>query len=472
MSSLTRRALLSGAAAAALPLTAAKRKPNVIWMMADDLGYGDLGCYGQKTIQTPNIDKLAAQGLRFTGAYAGCTVCAPSRSCLMTGLNTGHTPIRCNVGGAPLLPEERTVANLFKDAGYNTALCGKWGLGDIGTTGVPWKHGFDEFTGFLHQAHAHFQYPRYLYSNDKELPLKGNDKPGRQTYANDVMNERALDFIRRNKANPFYLYLSWTLPHFEPHVPEDSMAPYRGKVPNGEPYSTKNDRLKAQNEVGPAYAGMVSRVDRYVGTVAALLRELNLEEDTLLFFTSDNGGIMGRFQHDYFHNTAGLRGQKTTMYEGGIRVPMIARWPGRIAAGKTSGFVWYFPDFLPTAAEVAQTAAPKGLDGFSVLPTLTGKRQKPHESLYWELPRYDQKTKSFLKEKPMAALRRGTMKLVRPKAGAQVELYDLAADRGETTNLALKKPDVASRMETEMNASRTEPRPQSEPPHPWWDVRS
>ncbi|MCC6294227.1 MAG: sulfatase-like hydrolase/transferase, partial [Bryobacterales bacterium] len=220
MNPITRRELLAGAAASVLPLHGAAKKPNVIWMMADDMGYGDLGCYGQKSIKTPNIDKLATQGTRFTDAYAGCTVCAPSRSCLMTGLHTGHTPIRCNVGGAPLLPEERTVANVMKDAGYNTGLFGKWGLGDINTTGVPWKHGFDEFVGFLHQAHAHFQYPRFLYDNDKELHLKGNDTPGRQTFANDVMNQRALDFVRRNKSNPFYLYLSWTVPHFEPHVPE------------------------------------------------------------------------------------------------------------------------------------------------------------------------------------------------------------------------------------------------------------
>ena len=472
MNSIKRRELLTGATAAALPLRAAAKKPNIIWMMADDLGYGDVGFNGQKAIQTPNLDKLATQGLRFTDAYAGCTVCAPSRSCLMTGLHTGHTPIRCNTGGAPLLPEERTVADLLHDAGYKTGLFGKWGLGNIGTTGVPWKHGFDEFFGFLHQAHAHFQYPRFLYSNDKEYPLKGNDNPGRQTYGNDVMNERALDFVRRNKSNPFYLYLSWTVPHFEPHVPDDSMAPYRGKVPKGEPYVNPAGRLLRQDELGPAYAGMVSRVDRYVGAVMALLKELKLEEDTLVFFTSDNGGVMGGFQNDFFQNTAGLRGQKTTMYEGGIRVPMVARWPGRIAAGKTSPYYWNFADFLPTAADVADAKAPAGIDGFSVLPTLLGKKQKPHESLYWELPRYDGKTKEFRKENPMAAMRRGTMKLVRPKPDAAVELYDLAADRSEKTDLAAKMPDVVAGMEKQLNAMRTEPRAQSEPPHPWWEARS
>lgn len=472
MNSISRRELLAGAAASVFPLRGAARKPNIIWMMADDMGYGDLGCYGQKSIKTPNIDRLATQGTRFTDAYAGCTVCAPSRSCLMTGLNTGHTPIRCNVGGAPLLPEERTVANLLKDSGYNTGLFGKWGLGDINTTGVPWKHGFDEFVGFLHQAHAHFQYPRFLYDNDKELHLKGNDTPGRQTYANDVMNQRALDFVRRNKSNPFFLYLSWTVPHFEPHVPDESRAPYRGRIPNGEPYVNPQGRLKRQDELGPTYAGMVSRIDDYTGALLSLLRELKLEEDTLIFFTSDNGGVMGKFHGDYFNNTAGLRGQKTTMYEGGIRVPMIVRWPGKVASGKTNPFVWYFPDFLPTAAEVAGAKAPSGIDGFSVLPTLLGKQQKPHESLYWELPRYDAKTKSFRNEKPMSAMRRGTMKILRPKPDAAVELYDLAADRSEKTDLAVKMPDVARRMEQQLLAARTEPRQQDEPLHPWWDARS
>jgi arylsulfatase A len=206
--------------------------------------------------------------------------------------------------------------------------------------------------------------------------------------------------------------------------------------------------------------------------VMALLKELKLEEDTLVFFTSDNGGVMGGFHNDFFQNTAGLRGQKTTMYEGGIRVPMVARWPGRIAAGKTSPYYWNFADFLPTAADVADAKAPAGIDGFSVLPTLLGKKQKPHESLYWELPRYDGKTKEFRKENPMAAMRRGTMKLVRPKPDAAVELYDLAADRGEKTDLAAKMPDVAAGMEKQLSAMRIEPRAQSEPPHPWWEARS
>jgi arylsulfatase A-like enzyme len=468
---MQRRTFLSALGGSALAAAPA-RKPNIIWMMADDLGYGDLGCYGQKWIRTPNLDRLAAEGTRFTEAYAGCTVCAPSRSVLMTGLHTGHTPIRSNPGGVPLLPEERTVADLLKGAGYRTGLFGKWGLGDIGTTGVPWKHGFDEFFGFLHQAHAHFQYPRFLYSNDREYPLPGNDQPGRQTYANDVMTEKALDFVRRARSQPFFLYVSWTVPHFEPHVPEDSLAEYRGKIPNGAPYSDKRGRLKPQPELGPAYAGMVTRMDRYAGQLLSLLKQLELERDTLVFFTSDNGGMFAGFENDFFRNTAGLRGQKGNLYEGGIRVPMIARWPGRIAAGRVSDFAWAFQDFLPTAAEVAGVAAPKGIDGISVLPVLLGKAQKPHEELYWELPRYDGARKVFQDEVPMQAMRRGRWKAVRPKPNGPVELYDLAADRAESKDLAAARPELAAEFDRRLKGARTPPRPQQEPPHPWWDARS
>jgi arylsulfatase A len=469
---MNRRSFFSTLAAAAAAAQSG-RKPNIVWMMADDMGYGDPGCYGQKWIHTPHIDKLAAEGLRFTDGYAGCTVCAPSRSVLMTGLHAGHTPIRSNPGGAPLLASEHTVADLLHQAGYANGLFGKWGLGDIGTTGVPWKHGFDEFFGFLHQAHAHFQYPRFLYSNEKEYPLKGNDHPGRQTYGNDVMLEKAVDFIGRRKDGPFFLYYSPTIPHFEPHVPEDSMAPYRGKVPNGKPYSTPNGRLKAQNELGPAYAGMISRLDRYVGQIMARLHELNLDRDTLVFFTSDNGGVMPDFENDFFRNTGGFRGRKTTMYEGGLRVPLIARWPGRVPAGKVSHFAWSFEDFLPTAAELAGVAAPKNIDGFSVLPTLVGKDQKPHEFLYWELPRYNgPKTGTFRDELPIQAMRRGDLKAVRSEPDGPVEVYDLAKDPAESEDLAPSRPELAKEFDKRLREARTPPRPQTEPPHPWWDARS
>ena len=468
---MNRRSFLLTLGAPAL-VAQTSRKPNIIWFMADDLGWGDVGCYGQKWIHTPNIDRLAAEGMRFTDGYAGCTVCAPSRSVLMTGLHGGHTPIRSNPGGVALLPEEQTVADVLRAAGYRTGLFGKWGLGDINTTGVPWKHGFDEFFGTLHQAHAHFQYPRFLYSNEKEYPLPGNDSPGRQTYANDVINEKSLDFIRRHRGQPFFLYCSPTMPHYEPHVPEDSIAEYRGKIPNGEAYVEKNGRLKRQDELGPAYAGMVTRVDRYLGNVLRVLRELNLDNDTIVFFTSDNGGMMQHFNHDFFRNTGSLRGQKGDFYEGGVRVPLIARWPGRIRPGQVSSFAWGFQDFLPTAAAIAGVPSPSGIDGISVLPTLLGRSQPPHQYLYWELPRYIAASGGFREELPLQAMRRGDWKAVRPKPGGPLEIYNLKDDPGESKDLAAARPDLVAEFERRLRAARTPPRTQKENPHPWWDARS
>jgi len=468
---MKRRELFSLASAAFLAAQTPRRRPNIIWFMADDLGLGDVGCYGQKIIQTPNIDRLAREGIRFTEAYAGCTVCAPSRSALMTGLHTGHTPIRSNPGGCPLLPGETTVADLLKQAGYRTGLFGKWGLGDIQSEGVPWKHGFDEFFGFLHQAHAHFQYPSFLYSNDKEYPLAGNANNGRQTFANDVMNEKSLDFIRRHKDQAFFLYASPTIPHFEPHVPEDSLAAYRGKVPNGN--YKGGPRLKAQPELGPAYAGMVSRLDGYLGRILDLLKELKLENDTLVFFTSDNGGMMGNFEQDHFRNTGIYRGQKGNFYEGGIRVPMVARWPNKIKPGSTSAHAWAFWDFLPTACELAGVKPPSGLDGISVVPALLGKKQKAHDYLYWELPEYDNKALKFQYDKPVfQALRKGNWKAIRPRGGQPVELYDLAKDPIEKNNLAAANPKLTAELDALLKSAHRDPRPQTEHAHPWWEAKS
>ncbi|HEY3377901.1 MAG TPA: sulfatase-like hydrolase/transferase, partial [Armatimonadota bacterium] len=280
---MNRRTFIPSLAAAPAFLSAqTHRRPNIVWIMADDMGPGDLGCYGQKYIRTPNLDRLAAEGMLFRTSYAGCTVCAPSRSTLMTGQHTGHTPIRSNPGGVPLLAGETTIAEVLKSAGYTTGLFGKWGLGDIGTEGVPWKHGFDEFFGTLHQAHAHFQYPRFLYDNAKEFPLEGNVDGARVTYANDVIASRAVDFIRRKKNTPFFLYHSPTMPHFEPQVPEDSLAEYRGKFPMGKPWSQPSGRLKAQPDIRTAYAAMVSRVDRYVGSIMNELKQQGIDRDTIV----------------------------------------------------------------------------------------------------------------------------------------------------------------------------------------------
>lgn len=466
---LTRRQFVATSLAAAAA-QAQTRRPNIVWIMADDMGMAEAGCYGQKYIKTPNIDKLAREGTAYDEAYAGCAVCAPSRSVLMTGLHGGHTPIRSNPGGVPILPGETTVAELLKTAGYRTGLFGKWGLGDIGSEGVPWKHGFDEFYGFLHQAHAHFQYPQFLYDRDEKSKLAGNSDTAKQTYANDAMADRAVDFITRHKDGPFFLYYSPTIPHFEPLVPEDSMAEYRGKFPMGQPYGKPGGRLSPQPDLRTAYAGMVSRVDRYVGRIMAELAKHGLDRDTVVFFTSDNGAVMPNIDN-FFQSMGKYRGNKGTMYEGGLRVPMIARWPGKIAAGKRSNFPWYFADFLPTACELAGVKnLPPKIDGQSVVPALLGKQQKPHEVMYWEMPRY--KAGEFIDEIPMQALRNGRWKALRAKANGPVEVYDLQTDPSEKNNLADSNPEQTKRLTKLLGESRTKPRPQKELPHPWWDARS
>jgi len=470
---MQRRTFLPALAAAPAVLRAqSQRRPNIVWIMADDLGFGDLGCYGQKYIRTPHIDKLAAEGTLFRTAYAGCTVCAPSRSTLMTGQHGGHTPVRSNPGGVPIVAGETTVAEVLKSAGYATALCGKWGLGDIGSEGVPWKHGFDEFFGTLHQAHAHFQYPRFLYDNGKEYRLAGNENMGRKTYANDVIADRAVDFIRRKKDGPFFLYHSPTMPHFEPHVPEDSLAEYRGKFPMGKPWSQANGRLKAQADVRTAYAGMVTRVDSYVGRIMAELKAQGVDRETIVFFTSDNGATLPELGETFFGSAGACRGHKGNLYEGGVRAPMISRWPGHVPAGRKSDFIWYFPDFFPTAAELAGARHNAKVDGISVVAALLGKEQKPHEMLYWENPGYNWKTQEFAPGVPMQAMRRGDMKAVRPKQNGPVEVYDLAKDPSETTDLVAARPELGAQFDKLLRAARTEPRVQKEPPHGWWEARS
>lgn len=444
------------------------RPPNIVWIMADDLGYGDLGCYGQTIIRTPNIDRAAAEGTRFTSAYAGCTVCAPSRSVLMTGKHMGHTSVRSNPGGVPLLADDVTVAQVLKPAGYATGAFGKWGLGDIGTDGVPWKHGFDEFFGYLHQVHAHFYYPRFLYHNGSEYPLAGNEGGRRTTYSHDVIAAKALDFIRRHQARPFFCYMPFTIPHWELLVPEDSLAEYRGKVREDRPFIDKSGHYARQDEPHAAYAGMITRLDRDVGRVLALIAELGLDRDTMLFITSDNGGALRLLNDDYFRSCGPFRGNKQNLYEGGIRVPMIARRPGFVPAGRVSDFPWMFEDLLPTAAALAGASPPASLDGMSVLPLLQGREQAHHEFLYWELPSYDDNTGVFAQEIPMQALREGNWKLVRPKPGTALELYNLKDDPGETRDLASSQPDVLRRLQRRLENVRTEPRPQRQPPPPHW----
>jgi arylsulfatase A-like enzyme len=433
---MNRRNFLMSASCAAVA-AAADRKPNIVLIVLDDLGSGDLGCYGQRHIRTPNIDRLAREGMRFTSAYAGATVCAPSRAVLMTGLHGGHAPVRANAGTIPILDADLTVAEVLRSAGYATGGFGKWGLGDARTPGMPAKQGFDEFFGYLHQVHAHSYYPEFLWDNERKYELpKGR-------YSADAISERTRDFIRRNQARPFFAYACWTLPHSRFEVPD--VGPYAGQSwPEGH----------------KTYAAMVTRADTHVGEVLALLRELDLERDTIVMVTSDNGAHSGKEKgFEFFRSNGDLRGEKGQVYEGGIRVPLIVRWPGKIRAGSTSGHLTAFCDMLPTLAEIAAARTPKGLDGISIVPELTGGKQTRHEYLYWEHNIYDAKGGRLRDERLQQAVRWGRWKMVRISPEAAIELYDLAADPGESRNVADSNREVVRKLEDWMRSARTPPRP-------------
>jgi arylsulfatase A-like enzyme len=425
----------------------AARRPNILFILADDLGYGDVGCYGQKQIRTPNLDRLAAQGIRFTQCYAGSTVCAPSRCALMTGRHTGHCTIRGNAL-IPLQTEDVTVAEVLKAAGYSTALIGKWGLGEPGTSGIPNRKGFDYFFGYLNQVHAHNYYPDYLWRNQEKVPLEGNVvKDGvasrRAQYSHDLFTREALSFLQRHQDKPFFLYLAYTIPHANN---ERGSAEGNGmEVPSDAPYSDKYWPQAQKN-----HAAMITRLDADIGRLLKRLQELGLEDHTTVFFSSDNGPHKeGGADPQFFHSAGPLRGYKRDLYEGGIRVPMLVRWPGKIKAGTVSDQVWAFWDFLPTAAELAGTKTPRGLDGLSVVPTLLGAgEQKQHQHLYWE----------FHEGGSQQAVRMGDWKAVRLKLGAPLELYDLKKDVSEKNNVAAAHPEVVAKMEDFLKGARTESR--------------
>jgi arylsulfatase A-like enzyme len=430
------------------------RPPNIVFVLADDLGYGDLGCYGQEKIATPNLDRLAAEGMRFTQCYAGSTVCAPSRCTLMTGLHTGHGRIRGNAQ-VPLRPEDRTVAELLKEKGYATGLVGKWGLGEAGSTGVPNRKGFDYFYGFLNQAHAHNYYPDFLWRNQEKTPLEGNVQSKvhnvaaqRAQYADDLFTKEALQFVEANKAKPFFLYLAYTIPHANN---ERTKAEGNGnEVPDLGQYA---DRPWPAPE--KAKAAMISRLDADVGRLLAKLQELGLDNETIVFFTSDNGPHReGGNKPEFFHSSGPLRGIKRDLYEGGIREPMIVRWPGHVKAGTTSDVVWAFWDFLPTAVELAGGKPPAGIDGLSVVPTLLGRgTQLTHPYLYWE----------FHEGGSKQAVRFGDWKAVRLKPDGPVELYDLKADLGERHDVAGEHRELVGKAEDLFKQARTE--------NPDWPLR-
>ncbi|MHC4677887.1 MAG: arylsulfatase [Planctomycetota bacterium] len=447
-------AVVPGCAGAGRMGGAGADKPNIIFILADDLGYGDLGCYGQKTIQTPNIDRLAAQGMRFTDHYAGSTVCAPSRCCLMTGLHTGHAFIRGNAR-IPLRPSDVTVAELLKGAGYTAGIIGKWGLGEPDTTGIPNKKGFDYWFGYLNQRHAHNYYPTYLWRNQEKVSLKnevnhvigGRDRtPGgvatkRVEYSHDLFAEEALGFVEQNKDRPFFLYLPFTIPHANNEAGNKGM-----EVPSYEPYANRD-----WPEPQKGHAAMITRMDGDVGRLMARLKELGLDDKTLVMFSSDNGPHKeGGGDPEFFNSSGPLRGYKRALYEGGIRVPLIARWPGRIKAGTVSNHVSAFWDFLPTCCELAGVQAPEGIDGISMVPALLGRDggQKKHEYMYWE----------FHEQGKRQAIRMGHWKGVRLNVAKDpdgpIELYHLRDDIGETNNVAAQNPGIVKKIDTYMKAAR------------------
>lgn len=437
------------------------RRPNIVFIMADDLGYAEVGAYGQKWIKTPNIDRLAKEGMKFTQAYSGNAVCAPARCCLMTGKHPGHAYIRSNgdpkhlqhlrskygwefPGQNPIPDAEVTVAEVLKQKGYATAAIGKWGLGHFGTTGDPNKQGFDLFYGFNCQRHAHNHYPRFLWRNRKKEKLPGNDRTlNGETYSQDKFTEVALEFIRKNQKKPFFLYLPFAIPHLSIQAPQESLARYKGKIPE-EDYKHRGYLKHPFPRAG--YAAMVSHMDRDIGKVMALLKKLRLDDNTVVFFTSDNGPTFNRLggsDSDFFNSSGPLRGRKGSLYEGGIRVPFVARWPGRIKPGTVSDHQLALWDVLPTLAELTGTKPPKDIDGLSFAPTLLGKTQKKHEFLYWEFPGYG--GQQAVRVGDWKAVRQN-MRRKRNKNPLKIELYNLKTDIGEKHDVASKHPNLVKRF--------------------------
>lgn len=424
------------------------RPPNIVLIVADDLGWGELGCYGQEKIRTPRIDQLAREGLRFTQYYAGAPVCAPSRCTLLTGLHSGHAFVRDNREVQPegqlALPDEAvTLAEVLREAGYATGGFGKWGLGAPGSEGAPERQGFERFFGYNCQREAHNFYPDHLWDDGRRVELAGNARglTGEQ-YSHDVISEAALEFVSDQRERPFFLYVPSTIPHLALQVPGDSLAEYVG-LWEDPPYRGGKGYLPHPTPRA-AYAAMVTRLDREVGRLVDRIEELGLTDDTLFLFTSDNGPTydrLGGSDSDFFVSCGPLRGRKGSVLEGGLRVPLVARWRGRIAPGGVSDLPCAAWDLLPTLVELAGATPPAGLDGLSLLPTLVGRgEQARHAHLYWEFRAYG----------GQQAVRLGDWKGVRrdmASGSRAIELYDLSSDPGEARDLAAAHPDVVARIE-------------------------
>jgi arylsulfatase A-like enzyme len=434
-------ALTRGVGAQSARRAPSRQRPNIILIVADDLGRGDLGAYGQRFIRTPNLDRMAREGVRFTDAYAPSPVCAPSRASFMTGLHQGHARIRGNMNRnnerVPLKPEDVTVAEVLQGAGYRTGIVGKWGLGEPGTTGVPGRQGFDYFFGYLNQNHAHDYYPEYLWRGDERVPLK------KGTYSHDLFAREALDFIRRERGGPFFLYLAYTLPHANNELTRKTGNGM--EVPSDAPYSRESWSPQQRN-----YAAMVTRLDADVGRVLALLKELRLDEETVVVFTSDNGPQgkdEGGYDQTLFDSNGPFRGLKRELYEGGIRVPLLVRWPGRVRGGLSNGTPVTLCDLMPTAAALAGVSAPSATDGVSLLPFLiNGPAPRRREYLYWE----------FHEGGFAQAVLMWGWKAVRHGVAGKVELYDLVHDPGETRDVAAHQPAVVRRAEEIMRREHVE----------------
>jgi len=469
---------------------AEQRKPNVVFILADDLGYRELGCYGQKRIKTPRIDSLAKDGMLFTRSYSGNAVCAPSRCVLMTGKHPGHAEVRNNramrsvgeeEGQHPIPAEEITIAELLAENGYSSGIFGKWGLGNMTSTGNPLRQGFDRFFGFNCQSHAHSYYPATLWDDESTFslgnvpPIPGHatlaegadpndprsyDEFKGQDYAPDRINERVLDFIRTRKDQPFFCYYPTIIPHVALHVPDEDLKPYLAEKWNDPPYTRETNGYTPHFTPRAAYAAMITKMDTYVGRVLDLLDELNLTDNTIVVFTSDNGTTHIELEVDteFFDSVGELRGLKGSLYEGGIRVPLVAKWPGKIEAGSTSDYVTGFEDWMPTLLDLtdAEATAPDDTDGISIAPTLLGEAQPERPFLYREFTGYDGQQSVWLGNR-WKGIRQNLAprgKKSSPDLEVKTELYDLENDVSESTDVAADNPEILAEIKELMKSER------------------
>ncbi|WP_407984805.1 arylsulfatase [Pontiella sulfatireligans] len=456
-------AMATGAAAASRPLVASSPKPNIIYILADDLGYGDLSCLGQEHFQTPNIDALKEKGMFFANHYSGSTVCAPSRSALLTGQHTGHTFVRGNKeimpeGQHPIPDEVLLLPEMLKPAGYVSGAFGKWGLGYPGSEGDPLKQGFDVFYGYNCQRLGHHYYPFHLWDNEEKVVLDANAGTAKGAYGPELIHEHTLKFIEDNKDRPFFCYVASIIPHAELAAPEKYMKQFSGIIEEGEPYEGVDEgpelrlgRYQSQAEPHAAFAAMITLLDDQVGEIVALSEKLGIADNTLIIFTSDNGAHQeGGADPQFFNSNGPYRGYKRDLFEGGVHVPMMAYWPGKIASGTTSEHISAFWDMVPTFTELAGVETPKNTDGLSMVPTLLGKGGQPeHKYLYWE----------FHEKGGRIAVRMGKWKGVRynvlKNPNEPMKLFDLSVDPGEQKNIAAEHPETVEQIRHIMDGART-----------------